>query len=178
MMPEDRLKFIVKSVYDLLPTPQNKSMWFGEDGACRQCGETGTLTHILSGCRVALTEGKYKWRHDQVLREIAQIVEERRRSNNAAPRDKGGGKIDFIKPGEKRRKTQRPLTSYLDGAGDWSMQVDLDGKLRVPERVSLWRKGKQFAFLEHAFIFLPVVRNDISTQFFDSHNFSCPGFGD
>ena len=93
------------------------------------------MTHILSGCRVALTEGKYKWRHDQVLREIAQIVEERR-SKNAAPRDKGGGKIDFIKPGEKRRATQRPLTSYLDGAGDWSMQVDLDGKLRVPERVA------------------------------------------
>ena len=50
---------------------------------------------------------------------------------------KGGGKIDFVRPGEKRKKsTPSPLRSYLDGAGDWSLQVDLDGRLRVPERVS------------------------------------------
>ena len=48
----------------------------------------------------------------------------------------GGRKIDFLKPGEKKKATKQPLTSYLDGAGDWSMQVDLDGKLRVPERVA------------------------------------------
>ena len=64
MMPEDRFKFLVKAVYDLLPTPQNKSKWYGEESTCRQCGENGSLTHILSGCKVALSEGKYKWRHD------------------------------------------------------------------------------------------------------------------
>ena len=89
MMPEDRLKFLVKSVYDLLPTPQNKRTWFGEEETCRQCGDVGTLTHILSGCRVALAEGKYKWRHDQVLKEIAQCVEEKRRISNSDPREKG-----------------------------------------------------------------------------------------
>ena len=70
-MSEDRLKFLVKAVYDLLPTPQNKRVWFGEEGVCKQCGENGTLTHILSGCKVALGEGKYKWRHDKVLRQMA-----------------------------------------------------------------------------------------------------------
>ena len=137
-MPEDRLKFLVKAVYDLLPTPQNKSRWFGEEeGKCRQCGEIGTLTHILSGCKVALADGKYKWRHDQVLKEIAFSVDEKRRAHNAAPGEKGGGKIDFVRPGEKRKKsTPSPLRSYLDGAGDWSLKVDLDGRLRVPERVS------------------------------------------
>ena len=136
MMPEDRLKFLVKSVYDLLPTPQNKRTWFGEEETCRQCGDVGTLTHILSGCRVALAEGKYKWRHDQVLKEIAQCVEEKRRISNSDPREKGGVKINFIKQGEKMKVAQRPLNSYFDGAGDWSMTVDLDGKLRVPERVA------------------------------------------
>ena len=136
MMPEDRLKFLVKSVYDLLPTPQNKKTWFGEEEACRQCGETGTLTHILSGCRIALSEGKYKWRHDQVLKEIAQCVEERRRISNSDPREKRGGKMNFIRQGEKMKVAQQPLNSYFDGAGDWSMTVDLDGKLKVPERVA------------------------------------------
>ena len=136
-MPEDRFRFMVKAVYDLLPTPQNKSRWFGEEGACRQCGANGSLTHILSGCKVALSEGKYKWRHDQVLKEIAQKVEEKRRSSNATPGEKGGGKIDFIRPGEKRnRVTKSTLSSYFDGAGDWKMSVDLDGRLRVPERVT------------------------------------------
>ena len=29
IMPDDRLKFLAKPVYDLLPIPQNKSRWFG-----------------------------------------------------------------------------------------------------------------------------------------------------
>ena len=72
-----------------------------------------------------------------MLREIAHTVEEKRRERNAAPRDKGGGKIEFVKPGEKKQRvTPSPLKSYLDGAGDWTLSVDLDGRLRVPERVS------------------------------------------
>ena len=79
------------------------------------------MTHILSGCKVALADGKYKWRHDQVLKEIALSVDEKRRAHNAAPGEKGGGKIDFVRPGEKRKKsTPSPLRSYVDGAGDWS----------------------------------------------------------
>ena len=33
-MPEDKFKFLVKSVYDLLPTPQNKNAWYGETEKC------------------------------------------------------------------------------------------------------------------------------------------------
>ena len=139
MMPEDRLKFLVKAVYDLLPTPQNKSTWFGEDEACRKCGEKGTLLHILSGCRVALAEGKYKWRHDKVLREIAHSVEEKRRTNNADPRERGELQIKFVGAGEKKkeRREKVQMSSYLDGADDWSMKVDLDSKLKIPEYVAV-----------------------------------------
>ena len=136
-MPEDRFKFLVKAVYDLLPTPQNKRTWFGEEGVCKECGENGTLTHILSGCKAALADGRYKWRHDQVLRQIAQCVDEKRLQNNAAPKEKGSRSIDFVKAGEKNQKvTQHVLGSFLDGAGDWSLTVDLDGRLRVPEKVA------------------------------------------
>ena len=47
----------------------------------------GTLQHILTGCKVALCQGRYKWRHDQVLREIAQCMDQRRLENNKAPRE-------------------------------------------------------------------------------------------
>ena len=74
-MTEDRLKFLIKSVYDLLPTPQNKNIWYGEARECHLCGECGSLSHILSGCKVALAQGRYRWRHDEVLKVIAACVD-------------------------------------------------------------------------------------------------------
>ena len=58
-MPDERLKFIIKAVYDLLPTPANKNLWYGGEERCQLCGQEGTLSHILSGCRVALSQGRY-----------------------------------------------------------------------------------------------------------------------
>ena len=72
---EDRLKFLVKSVYDVLPTPANKNKWFKKEEKCLLCGKEGTLAHILSGCSVALSQGRYKWRHDKVLKELASSVQ-------------------------------------------------------------------------------------------------------
>lgn len=137
-MPESRLAFIIKAVYDLLPTPHNKHTWFGEEEECSLCGEKGTLQHILSACRVALSQGRYKWRHDQVLRELAQCVDERRMENNRTPRTQEKV-ISFVKAGQKIRKRNeksQPNRCYLDGAADWQLQVDLDGKLKVPQEVT------------------------------------------
>ena len=137
-MPESRFAFLMKAVYDLLPTPHNKHVWFGEEEGCELCGERGTLQHILSGCRVALCQGRYKWRHDQVLRELAQCVDERRMENNRSPREEKGG-ITFVKEGYKKPRQETkviPPRCYLDGAEDWKLQVDLDGKLKVPEEVA------------------------------------------
>merc|ERR1711874_242741 len=39
---ETSLKFLVKSVYDLLPTPANKNKWFGGEDTCKLCRENGT----------------------------------------------------------------------------------------------------------------------------------------
>ena len=62
------LKFLVKSVYDLLPTPANKNVWFGSEEKCLLCGGESNLNHVLASCKVALSEGRYRWRHDQVLK--------------------------------------------------------------------------------------------------------------
>ncbi|KAI8514632.1 hypothetical protein Bbelb_072230 [Branchiostoma belcheri] len=74
-----RTQFLVKAVYDLLPTPVNKKRWgMQEEESCGLCGKRGTLSHILSGCKVALSQGRYRWRHDRVLRVLAAVVEEER----------------------------------------------------------------------------------------------------
>ena len=136
-MPEDRLKFLIKAVYDLLPTPQNKNTWFGDSEECTLCRECGSLSHILSGCKVALAQGRYKWRHDEVLRELAAMVDVRRRANNALPKERKEAPIKFVRPGEKVCKTeQRAPNCYLDGASDWVMSVDLNGRLKVPTKVA------------------------------------------
>ena len=72
---DEKLKFLIKSVYDVLPTPANKNRWFQTEEKCLLCGKEGTLAHILSGCSVALSQGRYKWRHDRVLRELASTVQ-------------------------------------------------------------------------------------------------------
>ena len=134
---ETSLKFLVKSVYDLLPTPSNKNKWYGSEEMCKLCGGNGTLAHILSGCEVALAQGRYRWRHDQVLRQIALCVEAKRRNhNNQICRVEK--KIQFVKAGEKRNPAERRLLgSYLDGANDWKLHVDLDRKLKFPREVAV-----------------------------------------
>lgn len=135
-MPEERFKFLVKSVYDLLPTPDNKNTWFGTEESCKLCGGKGTITHILSGCEVALAQGRYKWRHDQVLRELAQCIEEKRKSSNKSPRDTRQG-IVFVREGEKKsQQSKQEPRSYLDGASDWRLMVDLENSLKVPKQVA------------------------------------------
>ena len=133
---ETSLKFLVKSVYDLLPTPSNKNIWFGSEETCKLCGGNGTLTHILSGCEVALAQGRYRWRHDQVLRQIVLCVDAKRKNHNNQVR-REEKKIQFVRAGEKRAPTQGSLSdSYLDGAEDWKLDADLDGNLKFPRQVA------------------------------------------
>ena len=104
---------------------------------CKLCGGKGTLTHILTGCSVALSQGRYKWRHDQVLREVANFTEARRKSCNNNPKTLKKEEIKFVKQGEITTPTEKETRCYLDNAADWQLHVDLDKKLRVPEEVAV-----------------------------------------
>ena len=62
-----RLHFLIRSVYDTLPSPANLYQWkLREDPNCVLCGRKGTMYHILSSCTVSLAQGRYRWRHDTV----------------------------------------------------------------------------------------------------------------
>lgn len=81
----NRLNFIIRATYDVLPSPINLQLWFGKDPTCPLFTVPATLKHILVGCRTSLTQGRYTWRHNQVLRCLAQKVECKRKSINAQP---------------------------------------------------------------------------------------------
>ena len=81
---EDIWKFLLRSVYDTLPSPANIQQW-GQAPACKLCVKRGIMTYNISGCSVALTQGRYRWRHDNVLRDmVTKIEKERTRKRTAA----------------------------------------------------------------------------------------------
>ena len=71
-----RIQFTIRSTYDLLPTPTNLMRWeMSDDAKCGLCSEPGHLEHILSSCKTALTQRRFTWRHDTVLRKLAHHLE-------------------------------------------------------------------------------------------------------
>ena len=71
-----RVSFILRSVYDLLPSNANLVKWGkSEDPSCPLCKGRQTVEHVLSSCTTALAQGRYTWRHNQVLKELADAVQ-------------------------------------------------------------------------------------------------------
>ena len=56
-------------VHDLLPSPANPCLWgLTTDPSCKLCDRPGTLEHVLSSCSTGLTQGRFRWHHDNVLK--------------------------------------------------------------------------------------------------------------
>ena len=126
-----QISFLLRSVYDVLPSPSNLLKWgLLEMPDCQVCGARGTMADILSGCKLALQQGRYRWRHDQVLRSIAEILEGERKKSKPTTRDRPRG-IRFVRAGETAR-TSSERSSILDGSV-WQMKVDLMRKLVFPD---------------------------------------------
>ena len=66
----------LRSVYDLLPSNANLVRWGkSEDPSCPLYNGRQTVEHVLSSCNAALTQGRYTWRHNQVLKVLADAVQ-------------------------------------------------------------------------------------------------------
>ena len=124
-----RLSFLVRSTYDVLPSPVNLVRWkIATEDKC-VCGKRGTLKHILSNCSRALN--RYTWRHNEVLKILYRVTKERiaqinsgRRPQKPARRDR----IPFARPGQKSFYKQKHAT--VDDAswiGQWEIATDLPG---------------------------------------------------
>ena len=89
----------------------------------------------MSSCKVALTQGRYTWRHDKVLRELAHILDQERTKKH--PKAKAGITfIQFVNEGSKQMPTSTTKRQgILQQANDWTLQADLDKKLQFTEIV-------------------------------------------
>ncbi|GFO33996.1 polyprotein [Plakobranchus ocellatus] len=73
--PTLRISFLIRAAYDPLPSNANLMQWTMKDNpTCPLCREKQTIEHILSSCKVALIQGRYTWRHNKVLQELAIAI--------------------------------------------------------------------------------------------------------
>ena len=140
-MEPQRLSFLIKAVYDVLPTPVNLQIWgLGTSNRCEECGKTGTLKHILTGCECALR--KYTWRHNEVLKIFVKATKIRCETANKATVISNNTKINFVKENnstssrKESRKDER-VFSILDNGSDWRVESDIQSKLVFPTDIAL-----------------------------------------
>ena len=119
-MEQDRLQFQLKSVYDVLSSPTNLATWgITEDPNCSLCGRPANLDHILTSCQVALKDGRYTWRHNQVLAVLAEALE--KYSKRPRKRCQKVKFVNFVKAGEQSSSVKVEGGGLLGAAEDWKV---------------------------------------------------------
>ncbi|KAF7702594.1 hypothetical protein HF521_001877, partial [Silurus meridionalis] len=134
-----RASFTIWAAYDVLPSPANLSQWYAEDPTCPLCPSLATLKHILVGCKTSLTQGRYTWRHNQVLKCLAAVLENRRTNVNALPPPSSQWQpTPFVREGEGQANLTTIRSDYgqLGRARDWKLLADLNKKLCFPAEIA------------------------------------------
>lgn len=93
------------------------------------------MAHILSGCKTALTQGRYRWRHDKVLATLADILEQERRKKHPAKTKQLLSTINFVKQGQNPTIPVGAKQNLLQSTHGWEMKADLGRKLHFPEEI-------------------------------------------
>ncbi|TWW80121.1 hypothetical protein D4764_10G0011510 [Takifugu flavidus] len=128
------VRFLVAAVYDALPNPANLHAWGkSETPTCSLCSGRGSLEHLLSSCPKSLADSRYHWRHDQVLKAVAESIALAisTSKHHHAPKKA----ISFIKAGERPRAGPQITTGLLHTAPDWQLHVDLGKQLIFPQHI-------------------------------------------
>ena len=120
--------FLFRPVYDLMPTNANLIRWEKkEDPTCPLCIGRHSAEHVLSSCKVVLSQGRYTWRHHRVLQEIAVVISKAKGQSNHPEADA----VIFTTDGGAKSwhgmviKTTKQRTCLLDGWDYWEISADL-----------------------------------------------------
>ena len=122
------VRFCIGCTDDTLASTANRKHWgLSSTNDCCLCGvEPCTIAHILSGCRVSLGQGRYKYRHDGLLsiisHHIAAFI-----NNRAKVESVSETVIHFVASGARVRRQRKPseLSGLLFWAQDWIFLGDL-----------------------------------------------------
>ena len=138
-MPPNLLSFCIGSTYNTLASPSNELRWgLSVDSSCKLCNKTNcTISHILSGCYFSPQEGRYGYRHDNVLKVLVDNITTFL-SKKPPSIPKKINKVEFVREGTLvKRKTAKPHKGIFHLSNDWVMNSDLDGNLQFPEFIAI-----------------------------------------
>ncbi|TWW59865.1 hypothetical protein D4764_06G0013950 [Takifugu flavidus] len=115
-----------------------KSEWVGQwDSGSRGHGQVyhavPSPANLHASCPKSLADGRYRWRHDQVLKAVAESIAlaiSTTKHHRALKKA-----ISFIKAGEKPRAGPQITTGLLHTAPDWQLHVDLGKQLIFPSHI-------------------------------------------
>ena len=74
-LPRGTMKFLLNAQLDTLPTKANLRLWGKRTNENCFCGQKQTLNHILNCCRKALEDGRFTFRHDNIVNYIAKCLD-------------------------------------------------------------------------------------------------------
>ncbi len=76
-LPKGLLSFATRAAIDVLPTGDNLNTWGKTDAVnCELCGNRSTLLHVLNGCKTALNQGRYTFRHNAIVSYIVKYLKD------------------------------------------------------------------------------------------------------
>ena len=96
-----------------------------------------TTSHILGTCKVALSQGRFTFRHDNLLRIIiCNIRSSIKTIKSSVPASKQPIKREFVKKGTKVKSKNSSPSGILHQASDWVLLEDLDGTFSFPPHIA------------------------------------------
>ena len=123
------ISFLVRSVYELLPSNTKLVRWEKkEDPTYLLYQGRQTTEHVLSSCKIALSQGRYRWRHNRVLHELAAIISTAKgeitlpNTNALIFTTEGGAKLWHGRPVRTTNQIKCPLKR---GCDDWDVSAEL-----------------------------------------------------
>ena len=154
------LLFAVQAAANVVPTQDNLRRWGVRhvDLRCKLCDRVApTLRHELTCCPVALSQGRYTWRHNSVLAQVVACLQDGiMRGKHQHDSFVTIPPIDstFIRAGERRTKRNVDHTeaTVLSSASDWCLLHDLNGDLVIPQDICASTGRRPDLFLHQAII--------------------------
>ena len=123
-----RISFLIRSVNDLLPSNTNLIRWVKkEDPTSTLCNGRQTTKHVLSSCKVALSQGRYTWSHNRVRQELAVVIS---MAKGQSFHPEAGAVIFTTEEGAKSCHGMAVTSTnqkkcVLDRCDDWEVSADL-----------------------------------------------------
>ena len=123
--------FVLGATFDTLPSPTNLKRWhITTEADCPLCSiKICTTAHVLSGCKIALSQGRYTFRHDSILRVLHNTFSKFLSSMSPVKACPSLSSF-FVKQGKRFYSSKKkPHIGILHESSDWKLSVDIDSSL-------------------------------------------------